>query len=96
MPSMVILGSYTEQGIQKMKDLPDRLAATKEAVSGAGGRLISFYLTMGQYDFVATVEVPDAETAARLSLQTAAQGNIRSETLYAFTEDETAAIVGSL
>ena len=96
MPSMVILGSYTEQGIQNMKGLPDRLAATKEAVSGAGGRLISFYLTMGQYDFVATVEVPDAETGAQLSLQTAAQGNIRTETLYAFTEDETAAIIGGL
>jgi uncharacterized protein with GYD domain len=96
MPSMVILGSYTDQGIQNLKDLPERLEATKAVISEAGGRLISFYLTMGAHDFVATVEVPDIQTGARLSLQTASQGNIRSETMYAFTEEETAAITSGL
>jgi len=96
MPSLIILGSYTDQGIQNMKDLPERLEATKEAMSAAGARLISFYLTMGEYDFVATTEVPDMETGARITLQVGSQGNIRSSTMYAFTEEETASVVGGL
>lgn len=96
MPSLVIMGSYTDQGIQNMKDLPERLEATKAAMTAAGARLISFYLTMGEYDFVATAEVPDMETGARITLQTGAQGNIRSKTMYAFTEEEAAAITSGL
>ena len=96
MPSQIVLGSYTDQGIQNMKGLEERLAATRALLEEAGGRLISFYLTMGAHDFVATIEVPDMETAARLSLQTAAAGNIRTETMYAFTDDETASVISGL
>ena len=96
MPSVVTLGSYTEQGIQNMKDLPQRLEATREAIATAGGRLISFYLTMGEYDFVAVVEVPDMEIGARITLQMGAQGNIRTKSMYAFTEEEMASVVSGL
>ena len=96
MPSIVVMGSYTEQGIKSIKDFPDRLQAVKDAMSAAGGRMISFYLTMGEYDFVATIEVPDVETGARIALATAAQGNIRTESMYAFTEEEASGIVAGL
>lgn len=96
MASFVILGSYTEQGVQNIKDLPTRVAAVKEAISAAGGRMIAFYLTMGEYDFLSVVESPDDETAAQLLLQTNMQGNVRTKSLRAFTEDEAAAIVGRL
>lgn len=96
MASFVILGSYTEQGVQGVKDLPTRVANVKAAISAAGGRMIAFYLTMGEYDFMSVVEAPDDETAAQLLLQTAMQGNVRTKSLRAFTEDEAAAIVGRL
>jgi uncharacterized protein with GYD domain len=96
MPSFVILGNYTEQGIKDMKAAPDRVAAAKEMISGAGGRMIFFYLTLGQYDFVSVVEVPDAEAVAKIALTIGAGGNIRSSTMHAFTEDEMASIAGAL
>lgn len=96
MPSYAILGNYTEQGIKNMKDLPDRVQASKDAIQAAGGRMIFFYLTLGEYDFISVVEVPDAETAATTLLSIAADGNVRTATLQAFTEDEAAAIVGAL
>ncbi len=96
MPSYVMLGNYTEQGIKNMKDSPARLQAAKDAIQAAGGRMICWYLTLGQYDFVSVTEFPDAETGARVLLALGAQGNIRTTTMQAFTVEETAAIVQGL
>ncbi len=96
MASFVILGNHTEQGVANIKDLPDRLAAQRQQLEAAGGRMISYYMTLGAYDFVAVVELPDAEAGARMLLATAAQGNVRTTTMQAFTEEETASILASL
>jgi hypothetical protein len=50
--------------------------------------LVAFYLTMGQYDAVVINEAPDDQTVARLALAAAGRGNVRTETLRAFTENE--------
>lgn len=54
------------------------------------------YLTFGQYDFVATVELPDDEAAAHLALTYGRGGAGETETLKAFTEDEYRDIVAKL
>ena len=96
MASFVVLGNLTEQGVSDVKGLPDRLQAAKDAIQEAGGRMILYYLTMGQYDFVTVIEAPDAETATQLLLRIGARGNVRTTTMYAFTEEEAATITGSL
>ncbi len=96
MASFVVLGNYTEQGVSSIKELPGRLAAVQQAAQDAGGRMIFYYLTIGQYDFVSVVEVPDAETAAQLLLQTSLQGNVRTQTMRAFTEEEAASVIAGL
>jgi uncharacterized protein with GYD domain len=58
--------------------------------------LKAFYLTTGQYDFVSIVEAPNDEAMARFALALSAQGNIRTETMRAFTEDEYWKIISSL
>ena len=96
MPSYLTLGNWTEQGIRNVKEGPQRLDAVKKAAEDAGGRLIFFYMTMGQYDFAALLEMPDDDSAARLLLTLGGQGNIRTTTLRAFTEDEYVALTGSI
>ena len=96
MPSYLVLGNWTEQGIRDVKDSPGRKDAARQAIEAAGGSLVFFYMTMGQYDMAALIEVADDETAARVLLTLGGQGNIRSTTLKAFTEDEFASIIGSL
>ncbi len=96
MASFVILGNQTEQGIANIKGLPDRLAEQRQKLEAAGGRMIAYYMTMGAYDFVAVVELPDAAIGAGLLLDTAGQGNVRTTTMQAFTEEEAASIVASL
>ena len=96
MPTYISLLRWTEQGIQNVKESPKRVEAARKAFEAAGGRLRDLYLVTGQYDFVAVIEAPDDETAARMALSLGARGSVRSETMRAFTEDEYRRIIGAL
>ena len=54
------------------------------------------YSTMGRYDLVCVIEAPDDETYAKAMLSLGAQGNVSTETLKAFSEDQFRKIVDSL
>jgi uncharacterized protein with GYD domain len=96
MATFITLGRFTHQGISTIKQSPGRLDAYKKAAQQAGARVISFYLTMGRYDIVVTTEAPDDETGTRLMLATGSLGNITTETLRGFTEDEYRKLIASL
>ena len=96
MPTYITLVRWTQQGVQNIKESPARLDAAKQAFKAMGGELKEIYLVMGQYDLVVIGEVPDDETVAKLSLAIGATGNIRTETLRAFPEDEYLKIVSDL
>ena len=96
MPHFVTLIRYTREGIARIKESPARLDAAKTAAENVGGKLQSWYLTMGQYDSVIISEFPNDETAAEFSLFLGALGNVTTETLRAFTEGEYRNIVGRL
>jgi uncharacterized protein with GYD domain len=96
MPTYIALLNFTQKGAETIKDGPKRVDAAKQAFRAAGAELKAFYLTMGQYDAVVISEAPNDEAVARLALATAALGNVRTETLRAFTEDEYRKIVASL
>ncbi|HEX9248128.1 MAG TPA: GYD domain-containing protein [Gemmatimonadaceae bacterium] len=96
MPTYISMLQYTQQGISNIKNAPARIDAAKDAYRKAGGELKSIYLTLGRYDLVAIVEMPNDEAVARMALALGAQGNIRSETMRAFTETEFKKVVGTL
>lgn len=96
MPTYITLLNWTDQGVRAVKESPQRLDAAKEAIAQVGGRFVGFYMVFGDYDLVSIVEAPDDETYARFLLTLAAQGNVRTKTLKAFTEDEYRRILASL
>jgi uncharacterized protein with GYD domain len=96
MPTYITLLRWTQKGIDNVKQSPARLDAAKKAFQEAGGKMTQFYMVMGQYDMVAIAEAPDDETASRMALTSAAGGNVRTETLRAFTEDEYRKILAAL
>jgi uncharacterized protein with GYD domain len=96
MPTYITLIRYTEQGVKTFKELPQRLEETRAAGEAAGAQLVAYYLTMGRYDAVVVSEAPDDETIARLALAAGGRGNVRTETLRAFTEDEATRIAAGL
>jgi uncharacterized protein with GYD domain len=96
MPAYVTLFNWTEKGVQGVKDTATRAKAAREAWEAAGGRFIGIWWTFGQYDGVVIHEAPDDETANRLLMKTAMQGNIRTTTLRAFGEEDIERVLGGL
>ena len=96
MPTYIALLKWTGQGVAKVKDSPARLDAGREAFKKKGVTIGDTYLTMGRYDLVCIVEAPDDEAYASAMLSLGSQGNVQTETLKAFTEDQYRSIVGSV
>ena len=96
MPTYISLIRFTQKGMETIKEGPKRLEAAKQRFRAAGGELKAFYLVTGQYDAVAITELPNVEAAARVALGNGSMGNVRTETLRAFTEDEYRKIIAAL
>ena len=96
MATYIILCSYTQKGIENIKESPARLDGAKKAFQAMGAELKEFYLVVGRYDMVVVADVPDDETVAKLALAIGAGGAIRTETLRAFNEDEYRKIISAL
>jgi uncharacterized protein with GYD domain len=92
----VTLIRYTQQGAGKIKESPARLDAARQAAEKAGGKIHAWFLTMGKYDAVIVSEFPNDEASAKFMLATGAAGNVTTQTMKAFTEDEYRKIVASL
>jgi uncharacterized protein with GYD domain len=88
MPTYISLLRLTQQGVQNIKEAPRRIEAGRQAFEAAGARLTGVYVVSGRYDYVLVVEAPDEETAATAMLTLDRLGNVRSETMRAFTEEE--------
>jgi len=96
MPTYISLIKYTQQGISTTKESSGRLDANKEILNRFGSELKAFYLTMGQYDIVTISEAPDDTVAANVALTVGSAGNVTTETMRAFTEDEYSEIVAAV
>jgi len=96
MPTYIMLGNWTDQGIRHVKDSPDRLDAARELCRQHGAEVTDFYMTMGPYDMVIVIDAPNDDALARLAISIAKGGNIRSATLKAFGESEYRKIIGSI
>jgi uncharacterized protein with GYD domain len=96
MATYISLLRYTQQGITSIKQAPGRIDAARKTYRELGAELKAVYLVMGRYDFVALVEAPDEATAAKAALALGSRGNVSSETLRAFTEDEFRSIVAGI
>jgi uncharacterized protein with GYD domain len=94
MPTYIALARYTAKGIESIRQSPSRVDAARQAFRQAGADMKTLYLTMGQYDLVVVIEAPNDETMARIALTLGSQGNVRTETMRAFTEDEFRKIAG--
>jgi uncharacterized protein with GYD domain len=96
MPTYIVLGNFTEQGIRNVKDTTKRAEAFRQLASKAGATVKEFYWTLGHHDVVAIVEAPNDEAFTALGLSTGSLGNVRTATLRAFTPEEMNRIIGKM
>jgi len=96
MPTYIALVKFTPKGFENIKNEREVLKEIRKAYQAAGCVLKAVYLVMGQYDLVTISEAPDDTTLAKLFLSFATTGEVASETLRAFTEDEYMEIIDTL
>lgn len=96
MATFVVLLNFTDQGIRTVKDSTKRAAAAREMAKKYGIEMKDIYWTLGQYDVVVTFEAPDEATMTSFELSIGAAGNVRSQTLRAFSMDEMNGILSKM
>ena len=89
-----MLGNWTDQGIRNVQDAPERIKTTHGMVEKARGKM-QLYYTLGTYDFVMIVEVPNDEAIIEILSSLGTMGNVRTATMKAWTESEVATILKS-
>jgi uncharacterized protein with GYD domain len=96
MAMYVVLANFTDQGVKNVKDSPKRADAFKELAKSSGATVKDLYWTLGQYDIVATVDAPDDKVITALGLTLAKAGNVRTQTLRAFSAADMGAILSKV
>lgn len=97
MATYLVLFSFTQQGLKKIKDSPARVKTAKDIIRQMGGEVQAFYGILGsQYDTLFIVKAPNDEKIAEMVLAIAMLGNVSTQTHRLFNEDEFAKIISSL
>jgi uncharacterized protein with GYD domain len=96
MATYVVIANFTEKGIHDAKDTIGRAEKFKEMAKKAGVTVKEIFWTIGRYDIVTICEAPDDETATALSLSVASRGNVRTQTMRAFSAAEMTKILGKM
>jgi uncharacterized protein with GYD domain len=96
MVTYVVLAKFTDQGAKTAKDSPKRAEAFRQMAQTFGVTVKDIFWTQGRYDIVTVVEAPDELSATALNLSLSALGNIRTESLRAFSSAEMMKIVAKM
>ena len=96
MATYILLVNFTDQGIRNAQASPKRADTFKELAKKAGVNVKDLYWTLEQYDALVIIEAPDNATATAVSLSLSKLGNVRTQTLPAFSADEMQTIIGKM
>jgi uncharacterized protein with GYD domain len=96
MATYIVLGNFTDQGIRNVKDTGKRAEALKGMAQKFGASVKAVYWTIGQYDVVTIIDAPDDAALTALMLTVGGLGNVRTQSLRAFSADEMPSILGKV
>ncbi|MDQ3588276.1 MAG: GYD domain-containing protein [Actinomycetota bacterium] len=88
MSTYVMLTTLTPEGVQTLKNNPQRLQEVNKEIEQLGAEVKAQWAVLGRYDFVNVIEAPDDQTMARVSLELGSRGTARYESLSAIPVDD--------
>jgi len=94
MPTYVVLYRFTDEGRKNIKGSVKRAQEIRRENEARGFKVIGHYWTQGQYDLVAVVEAPSEDAMMSGLFSVAEAGNVSSETLRAFTDEDMQRLLG--
>ncbi len=96
MATYIMLTSFTDQGIRNVKDSTKRADAVREMAKKFGVTAKEFFWTLGSYDVVAIYDAPDDASMTALGLAIGSAGNVRTQTMRAFSREEMNGVLAKL
>jgi uncharacterized protein with GYD domain len=87
-PTYVLLSTLSPEGVQTIKNNPQRIREVNKEVEQLGAKVKAQWATLGRFDFVNIVEAPDEATMARVSMELGSRGTSRYESLTAIPVDD--------
>lgn len=94
MPHYVVLYRFTDQGRKNIKESVRRAQEVRRENEQRGFKVVGHYWTQGRYDLVTIVDAPSEDAMMGGLFGIAEAGNVSSETLRAFNDDEMQRILG--
>ena len=88
MPTYILLSTLTSDGIQTVKKNPKRIREVNDEIEQLGGTVKAQWATLGRFDFINVVEVPNEQVMARISLELGGRGTVRFESLPSIPIDD--------
>ena len=96
MATYITLASFTDQGVRNAKDSIKRAEAFKEMAKKHGATVKDLMWTLGQYDIVVTLDAPDDIAVTALNLSIGGLGNVRTQTMRAFSAADMANVIAKM
>ena len=96
MPTFIVTGNWTEQGIRSVKEAPKRSQAARELGKKLGIEIKQIFLTAGDSDLLFILEAANGDNLAKFAMIIGGQGNIRTRTMRAWPEAEFMKMISEL
>jgi uncharacterized protein with GYD domain len=88
MATYIALINYTDQGVRQIRQTTERAKALINAAANLGVKIKDIYWTMGAFDALFIAEAPDDDSVMAFAASMGSLGNIRTQTLRAFSAPE--------
>lgn len=86
-PLYILLGNFTAEGLRKLENFPKRDKTARHLIEKEKGEL-QIYYTLGEYDFVAVVNMPNEDSMLRLLLRMGKIGDVSIKSMKAWSESD--------
>ena len=96
MPTFIITGKYTDQGVRTIKDAPKRAQAARDLGKKLGVEVKHIFLTSGESDLLVIVETANPDAVVKFNMIISGQGNLRTKTVRGWPEAEFFKLVSEL
>ena len=96
METYVMLFNFTDQGIRNVKEITMSVEPLRDLADALSITVRNIFWTLGQYDMVAIIEAPNEIAATSLGLSLGKAGNVRTQTLRAFSQAEMGPILSKV
>ena len=88
MPIFVSHVTLTTKGVQALKSVPERIEENRELWRKAGGKLLHWYVVLGDYDYLLITEAPNEKVMAEIVAKASQRGRTKFQTYTAIPVEE--------